>query len=144
MAVPSNSFRPGTSVDWWSIPRRTSIAVPAPSVGRSVWWQTKFASRKTCPDLRANRGQGSALSCRAHHHSSWLSPLLPREQMSDLRTHLSCPPQQWLDGPTTPSVRGHNCDLNCRSTHNSGLLNPSRPSEQRPEQRTHLSRPPPQ
>jgi hypothetical protein len=43
---------------------------------------------------RANRSQTSTLTCRARHHSCWLSPRQSSEQRPDQRPHLSCPPPQ--------------------------------------------------
>jgi len=40
MAVASNWVRPGTGTEWWTIPRRTKMAVPHLAVGLSVRWQT--------------------------------------------------------------------------------------------------------
>ena len=40
MAVASKWVRPGTGTEWWTIPRRTKMAVPPPAVGLSVRWQT--------------------------------------------------------------------------------------------------------
>jgi hypothetical protein len=40
IAVASKWVRPGTGKEWWTIPRRTKMAVPPPAVGLSVWWQT--------------------------------------------------------------------------------------------------------
>ena len=46
MAVAFRCFRPGTGIAWWSIPRRTRIAVPPPIVGRSVRWQTSLQTER--------------------------------------------------------------------------------------------------
>jgi hypothetical protein len=40
MAVASNWVRPGMGTEWWTIPRRTRMAVPPPAVGLSVRWKT--------------------------------------------------------------------------------------------------------
>jgi hypothetical protein len=60
---------------------------------------------------QSNRGQSSALSCRARHRSSCLSQRRPSVKRSDQRPHvsspppqcqrsqLSCPPTQWLAEP---------------------------------------------
>jgi hypothetical protein len=45
---------------------------------------------------QANTGQCSVLTCCARHDSGWLGPLGPREQRSELRPHVTCPPPQWL------------------------------------------------
>jgi hypothetical protein len=39
---------------------------------------------------RKNRGQRSDLTCRAQHHSDWVSPRRPSEEWPEQRTHLSC------------------------------------------------------
>ena len=52
MAVASKWVRPGMGTEWWTIPRRTKIAVPSPVVGLSVRWQTYLARQKSCPGLR--------------------------------------------------------------------------------------------
>ena len=52
MAVASKWVRPGTGTEWWTIPRRTRIAVPPPTEGLSVQCQTYLASRKAWPELR--------------------------------------------------------------------------------------------
>jgi len=40
MAAASKWVRPGIDTEWWTIPRRTGMAVPPPAVGLSVRWQT--------------------------------------------------------------------------------------------------------
>jgi hypothetical protein len=52
IAVACRCSRPWTGTALWSIPQRTSIGVPPLSVNRSLRRQTKFAIRKTSPDLR--------------------------------------------------------------------------------------------
>jgi hypothetical protein len=49
---------------------------------------------------QANRSQSSALTCRARHHSCWLSPCRLSKQRPELRPHLSWPPTQCLAEPT--------------------------------------------
>jgi hypothetical protein len=53
---------------------------------------------------KSNRHKRSALNSRAHNHRDWLSPGLPSEQRPEQRRHLSCPPRQWLPGPTTTDL----------------------------------------
>jgi hypothetical protein len=43
---------------------------------------------------QANRGERNALTCRARHHSGWLSPRPSNEHRPEQRPHLSCPPLQ--------------------------------------------------
>ena len=40
MAVASKWVRPGTGIEWWTVPRWTKMAVPPPAVGLCVRWQT--------------------------------------------------------------------------------------------------------
>ena len=68
---------------------------------------------------QAIRGQISSLSCRARHHSDWMSPCIQKDQRQEKRTYLSCPPPLLLSEP-------------------------SRTSEQRPKQRPRPSCPSPQ
>jgi len=79
IAIASRCCRPWTGTSWWTIPRRTSVAVPPPSVNLSVRWQ--FANRKTSPGLK------------------WVS----------VNRHMSIPccPRKWSSSfflPRTPSV----------------------------------------
>ena len=48
---------------------------------------------------RAKSGHSSAIKC-SRHNSSWLSPRRPSEHMTEQRSHLPCPPPQWLAEPT--------------------------------------------
>jgi hypothetical protein len=50
--------------------------------------------------VRATRGHSSAFTCRALHHSDWLSPRRTNVQRPEQRPHLSGPTIQWLAGPT--------------------------------------------
>jgi hypothetical protein len=49
---------------------------------------------------RRRRGQNSALTSRARHHSGLPSQRRPSEQRLEHRTHLTSPPPQWLAEPT--------------------------------------------
>ena len=79
IAVASCCPRPWTGTTWWFIPRLTGIAVPPPSVNRSLRWQTEFAIRKTTPGLRwvsVNRYM-SILYCPRKWSSSCFLPRTP-------------------------------------------------------------------
>jgi hypothetical protein len=49
---------------------------------------------------QANRSQNSAFTCRARRLGFWLSQRRTSDQMPEERSQLSCPPSQWLAGPT--------------------------------------------
>jgi hypothetical protein len=88
--------------------------------------------------------QSIAINCRTRHHNAWLSPRLPSVQWPDQRPHLSCPLPQSLAEPT-PTIQLRPEQRPSQSCPpNRGWLSLGIPSEQRPRQRPHLSCPPSQ
>jgi hypothetical protein len=76
-------------------PTKQTVARAAPSPAVQATTVVGWAQAD-----QANRGQSSALACRARNHSGWLSPRRPSEQRPEKCHHLSCPPPQWLAEPT--------------------------------------------
>jgi hypothetical protein len=163
-AAPSNVMPPQqclaepTPTDIAEARAAPSLDVPATTVAGSAHAD------------RANGGQSSALTCRVHHQSGWLSLRRPSEQRPEQRPHLTCLPPQWLtepkltertearaapspDAPATSVAdsahanranRGQSSALTCRALLLSRWLGPRRPRELWPEQRPRLMCPPPQ
>jgi hypothetical protein len=165
-----------------------AIAAPSPVLQATRWLAGPTATKRKevraapSPDVSANteageanaehsnRGLISALTCRTRRHTGWLSPRRAMEQRPEMRTHLTCPPPQWLVDPTpieltdaraapsqvdpTSTVacwahadqedKSQKSSLACRFRHHSGWMSPSPKSEQSSEKRPHLTCLPPE